>query len=104
MLLKWNAPQNNGGSAITLYKIYSQKLSGGVWSDFALVDPTYLTRSANNSLQTLVNNLDLSFQYRFKVSAENIAGEGSQSSASASVIPAGKPVTPSIGSVVAGNG
>jgi subtilisin family serine protease len=104
VLLKWSAPQNNGGSPISSYKVYSQKFSDGVWSEFAEVDPDYLTRSANNSLQTLVNNLDLSFQYRFKVSAENSVGEGQSSASSISVIPRGKPVTPSIGSVVGGNG
>jgi hypothetical protein len=77
--LSWTAPLNNGGSAITDYKIEYSSNSGETWTVFS--DAV----SGSNSM--IVTGLSNGTGYIFRVSAINIAGTGEPSAPSSSVIP-----------------
>ncbi len=68
--LKWNAPSNNGGSAITNYKIYRGTTSGA---------ETLLT-TIGNMLTYNDTNVNNGQTYYYKISAVNSAGESANSS------------------------
>ena len=68
--LSWTAPTNNGGAAITDYKVEYQT-SGGSWQTFA--DGTSTTTSAT------VTGLTNGIQYSFRVLATNSVGDSQPS-------------------------
>ncbi|HME52518.1 MAG TPA: fibronectin type III domain-containing protein [Candidatus Lokiarchaeia archaeon] len=68
--LSWQAPANNGGSAIMGYKIYRGSSTG---------DETYLSTIANVTTY-MDKNVTNGQTYYYKISAVNGAGEGIQSS------------------------
>ncbi|NDG26016.1 MAG: fibronectin type III domain-containing protein, partial [Proteobacteria bacterium] len=69
--LSWTAPESNGGSAITGYKIEYQLASGGAWTVFSDNTSTATTLTVTG----LTNNT----AYVFRVAAKNLAGAGSYS-------------------------
>jgi fibronectin type 3 domain-containing protein len=69
VVLTWSAPTSNGGSAVTGYKIYRGTASG---------TETLLT-TVGNVLTYTDSGLTNGQTYYYKVSAVNVAGEGSQS-------------------------
>ncbi|NDA80520.1 MAG: hypothetical protein EBX92_05240, partial [Actinobacteria bacterium] len=74
--LSWSAPANNGGAAITDYRIQYSSDAGTTWSEYSdaiSAEPT-----------TTVGGLLPGTQYIFRVAAINAAGVGSYSTASAS--------------------
>ena len=73
--LSWTAPTNNGGAAVTDYRIEFSSDGGTTWSAFS--DAISAETSAT------VDGLAPGTQYRFRVAAVNAAGVGTFSSASA---------------------
>ncbi|HEV2192907.1 MAG TPA: spherulation-specific family 4 protein, partial [Nitrosopumilaceae archaeon] len=69
--LSWTAPTNNGGSAITGYKIERSTDAGTIWSTIANTTTTAITYSNTG--------LAHSITYTYKVSAINSVGTGSPS-------------------------
>jgi fibronectin type 3 domain-containing protein len=69
IVLTWNAPADDGGSAITNYKIYRGTTSGS---------ETYLT-TVGNVLTYTDTGLTNGVTYYYQVSAVNSAGEGLKS-------------------------
>ncbi len=67
MLLKWYAPDGNGGSAITGYKIYRGTTSGSL---------TLLTSVGNVLSYSDKSTRSGTYYYYYKVSAVNSIGEG----------------------------
>ncbi|HME52483.1 MAG TPA: fibronectin type III domain-containing protein [Candidatus Lokiarchaeia archaeon] len=72
VVLTWQAPENNGGSAITNYNIYRATTSGG----------EVLIITVGNVLTWTDSNVTGGQLYYYRVSAVNVAGEGMQSSES----------------------
>ncbi|MGI0094713.1 MAG: fibronectin type III domain-containing protein [Nitrosotalea sp.] len=70
--LSWTAPSNNGGSAITGYKIERSTDSGTTWS-------TLVANSASTSTTYSDTGLAASTTYTYRVSAINSVGTGSPS-------------------------
>ncbi|MGI0088651.1 MAG: fibronectin type III domain-containing protein, partial [Nitrosotalea sp.] len=81
--LSWTAPANNGGSAVTNYKIYRSTSSG---TETLLAT----TGNVNSYTDTTVTNGQT---YYYKVSAVNSVGESLQSN-EASVMPSGSSTSP----------
>ena len=77
--LTWNPPADNGGSAITNYKIYRGTTSGG---------ETLLT-TVGNVLTYTDSSVTNNQIYYYKVSAENEIGEGNQSTEASATPTAG---------------
>lgn len=73
--LSWNAPSNNGGSAITGYKIEVKKGTGSF--------ETLVTNTANTSTIYSHTGLTAGTVYYYRVSAINSIGTGTSSDASA---------------------
>ena len=74
--LSWTPPADNGGSVLTAYYFYYQK-----YQSLAADPDTWLKTSAvSHSLTeyTLVG-LDADFEYRVRMTAENVRGEGAVS-------------------------
>lgn len=76
IILDWNAPSSDGGSAITSYKIYRGTTSGGETFFTTSNAPAYTDTSAISG-QT----------YYYKVSAVNSVGEGPMSNEASAAIP-----------------
>ncbi|HME55354.1 MAG TPA: PQQ-binding-like beta-propeller repeat protein [Candidatus Lokiarchaeia archaeon] len=81
--LSWQAPVNNGGSAIIFYKIYRGKTPGG----------EVLVATIGNVTAFSDSNLTNGQPYYYEVSATNGAGEGMKSSETRTA-PATVPKTP----------
>ena len=77
----WSAPASNGGSAITDYVVEYSSDAGATWSIFS--------DGVSTSLSATVTGLTNGIAYRFRVSAKNVNGTGSPSSASATRTPTG---------------
>ncbi len=92
VVLSWNAPASNGGSAITGYKVYRGESPGG---ESLLIE-------IGNVLTYTDTGLLNGQTYFFKVSAINIVGEGALSS-EASATPAAVPFAPQSPTATSGN-
>ncbi len=92
--IEWTPPASNGGSAITEYVI--TPIEDGV--------PLASIEWPATNLRRKVSGLTTGTPYTFKVAAKNSAGTSPDSAESASVIPAGKPGSPTIGTVTPGDG
>jgi cytoskeletal protein RodZ len=84
--LSWTAPVNNGGVAITGYRIESSTASTGIWST-VVADTSSIATS--ETITSLVNGTT----YKFRVSAINAAGV-SVASGEVNALPIGAPSTP----------
>jgi hypothetical protein len=78
--LSWTAPTSNGGTSIIDYTVQYSTDSGTSWTTFA--------HSASTSTSATVTNLTRGTAYLFRVAAVNALGNGTFSSASASITPA----------------
>jgi surface protein len=83
VVLSWTAPVDNGGSAITAYKIYMGTAQG---------TETLLT-TLGDVLTYTATGLTAGKTYYFEISAVNAAGEGANST-EVSAVPSGSPATP----------
>ena len=90
--LEWTAPNDDGGSRITKYKIYRSTISG--WEFFHT--------SVGNVLNYTDSGLFNGWTYYYKVSAVNRAGEGPKSN-ELSATPADVPNAPTLTSAKAGD-
>ena len=72
--LSWTAPASNGGSAITDYVIEYSSDAGSTWTTFSDGTSTLTTAT--------VTGLTNGIAYQFRVSASNVVGTGSATSAS----------------------
>jgi hypothetical protein len=79
VILQWQAPVNNGGLAITRYRVEGVP-DGGC--------------QTLGKLSCVIEDLDNGQSYQFTVRASNSAGLSLQSTASAAVVPFGKPKPP----------
>ena len=71
--LRWTAPSNTGGAAITGYRIESFRLGGGFWTD--------VTRNTQSTATTYMHTgLTANTKLYYRVSAINTAGTGGASS------------------------
>ncbi|MFL5936043.1 MAG: fibronectin type III domain-containing protein [Gaiellaceae bacterium] len=95
LTLNWNAPGDNGGAAITGYKLYRSTSSGAETLLTTLGDLTTYTDTG------LTNGT----AYYYKVSAANSLGDGTASGelSAAPVAPATAPGAPTLSSATAGN-
>jgi fibronectin type 3 domain-containing protein len=91
-VLAWTAPSNNGGSAITNYKVYRGTTAGG----------EILLTTLGNVLTYTDSSLTNGQAYYYKVSAVNSVGEGPKSN-EASATPAAVPSAPTLSSATPGN-
>jgi hypothetical protein len=94
--VEWSAPSSNGGSSITDYVIEYSSNSGSSWSTFS--DGT-----STNTYAT-VTGLTMNTAYIFKVSASNIIGTGTASTASSPYTSIEKGAYESIATVTVGAG
>lgn len=84
--LRWHAPADDGGAAITGYRMEVSGDAGASWvtvKGHAAADPS-------GSVPNLANGT----AYVFRVRAVNAAGEGAPSEPSAAAVPAGPPSAP----------
>ncbi len=71
--LRWIAPSDNGGAAITGYRIESFRLGGGFWTE--------VTRNTQSTATTYMHTgLTANTKLHYRVSAINTAGTGGASS------------------------
>jgi fibronectin type 3 domain-containing protein len=91
--LNWSAPSDNGGSALTGYKLYRATSSGA---------ETLLT-TVGNATSWTDTGLNNGTTYYYKLTAGNAAGDSSLSN-EVSAIPATTPAAPSWRPAAAGNG
>jgi fibronectin type 3 domain-containing protein len=92
VVLTWAAPSNDGGAAISGYRVYRGNTSGGETLLITLGNVFTYTDTGLTNGQT----------YYYKVSAVNSIGEGSQSN-EVPVTPATVPVSPFLTSVTPGD-
>ena len=93
IIIKWTAPNSDGGSAITGYRVYRGTASNG---------ETLLTTLGAVSSYT-DTGLTNGQSYYYKVSAVNAVGEGAKSN-ELSAVPATVPGAPTLKSATSGNG
>ncbi|MDP3972474.1 MAG: fibronectin type III domain-containing protein [Candidatus Nanopelagicales bacterium] len=82
--LSWAAPEDDGGSPITGYKLRHQPATGGAWTE--------TTNPASTT--TTITGLTNGTTYVFQVAAINSAGQSPWSPSSTPVTPAGSPAAP----------
>ena len=92
--VRWTAPSNNGGSAITGYLVRALDLSG------AQVGPLHPADATATSL--VVTGLTNGSTYVFQVAATNAVGTGPNSALTSLVVPATVPGAPVIGTAASG--
>ncbi len=83
--LDWNAPENNGGAAITDYIVQYKLTSNNAWTDLSGAD--------NTATSATISNLTNGSEYQFRVAAVNSVGTGDYSS-TVSATPTTPPVKP----------
>ncbi len=91
--ITWDIPSDDGGSSITNYRIYKGTVSGSESFLVEIGDVTYYNDSVVTNGMT----------YYYKVSAKNVAGEGSQSTGT-DAIPVGLSSPPTNLQVSTGDG
>jgi len=91
----WTVPLNNGGSAITAFKVQYSKTTGASW--------VTATTCVTTTTHCTVTGLVVGTKYIFRVLGENALGSSSYSSASPSVVDASAPGIPTGLSAVKGN-
>ena len=92
----------NGGSAITKWQYL--KNADGTWdSTWTDICETSTDSDCPSTTSHTVSSLNNGTAYKFKVRAVNTHGDGAESDASASVVPAGKPPKPAKPTVEAGH-
>jgi len=84
--LAWNAPASNGGMAISNYIVEFRRVSDAAW--------TTLSRPASAATSTVVTGLTNGFNYVFRVTAVNVAGNSAPSAQSAAAMPLAVPAAP----------
>lgn len=87
----FSAPEDDGGTPITEYRVYSQPATTGVEYTTCTSSPCEVDATANGT------------SYTFTVVARNSAGDSEESVASDPVVPFGFPFPPTNASVVPGN-
>jgi len=92
--VRWTAPADNGGSAITGYLVRVVDSAG--------TQVGALRAAAATAASLVVTGLANGSAYRFQVAAVNAAGTGPDSALSAAVIPATVPGAPVIGTAAPG--
>jgi Fibronectin type III domain/NHL repeat len=92
--VRWSAPSNNGGSAITGYQVRVLDSTG---AQVGALRPAGATATS-----LLVTGLTNGASYRFQVAATNAVGTGPNSALSAVVVPATVPGAPLIGTAASG--
>ena len=94
VVLQWTAPTDNGGSAITGYRMEHSGDGGLTWeaSDVAIGDGTLFVSAGIHLFA--VAGLSASTTYRFRVSARNANGVGVPSAVLEATTPAGPPGAP----------
>ncbi|MGI0094714.1 MAG: spherulation-specific family 4 protein [Nitrosotalea sp.] len=85
--LSWTAPSNNGGSAITGYKIERSTDSGTTWS-------TLVANSASTSTTYSDTGLAASTTYTYRISAINSVGTGSPSNSASATTQSAQATVP----------
>ena len=85
--VSWQAPESDGGSAITEYAVATFQVLNGQ------NQPVAQTCTTTGALSCEVTGLTNGSQYTFSVTAWNIVGKGAESSGSGSVVP-GQPGPP----------
>jgi len=85
--LTWSAPSSNGGMAITNYIVEYRRASETAWTTFV--------RPASTATSAVVAGLTNGFNYVFRVTAVNVAGNSAPSAQSAAVTPLAVPTAPS---------
>ncbi len=94
VVLTWNEPISNGGSAITGYQ-YRSQMAGGSWSNWIDTVPA-LSRTAT------VSNLTNESDYNFEVQALNANGDGPAATASAMPMSVAASIPTGLGSTSTG--
>jgi hypothetical protein len=92
--VRWTAPSNDGGSAITGYQVRVVDSTG---AQVGALRPAGATATS-----LVITGLTNGSSYRFQVAATNAAGTGLNSALSAVVIPATVPGAPLIGTAASG--
>ncbi len=85
--LSWNAPSNNGGTAITGYEVDRSSDGGSTWS-------TVVPNSGSTSTAYADNGLSAGTQYAYRVSAINSVGTGTPSAMSSATTQSGSGTNP----------
>ena len=93
VLLNWTAPADDGGSSIIDYKVYRDGGSGF----------TYIGRTGSSALTYLDGTATPGVEYRYRVSAVTLKGEGEPSNEAVMTLPLVSPEAPVIDSAVQGD-
>lgn len=88
--VRWAPPATTGGSAVTAYTVEVRSLVSGTWSPWS-PRSTASSSARSVTLSSLTNGTT----YQVRVMARTSLGAGAPSSA-ASVVPAGKPLAPTV--------
>lgn len=93
VLLNWTAPADDGGSAVIDYKVYRDGGSGFV----------YIGHTGSSALTYLDGTATPGVDYRYRVSAVTLKGEGVPSNEAAITLPLVSPEAPVIDTAVQGD-
>jgi hypothetical protein len=92
--VRWTAPSNDGGSAVTGYQVRVVDSTGAQMGA--------LRPAGGTATSLVITGLTNGSSYRFQVAATNTAGTGPNSALSAVVVPATVPGAPLIGTAASG--